>query len=317
MFNRSIIFDTNAYRDLTKDKDFSTCKDDILKIRLKEEEKQINVYISPVVLMELFAHLSDISDPHYQNCKHAVAAAYLHSTLKDSEDYKILADPESLLVKLMFNQELPEHKEDCQYLGTLAYNIYKNPDEGFINTFRDNFKPIREHVRQSELNFITTIYFSVIQQNNPNANDWDGIKKEKQLRKKFLKRINSDSFLLEGAKSQVLKACLSAGIDPKTINDWEDRAKTILDILPAPLYLYREIMRRIAISGLDLSKVKKKRGNWIWDIQILHNCAKNSTFNNQEALLITSDSEMIDAANEAGLNDKILRLEDYLALLNS
>jgi len=316
MFNRSVIFDTNAYRYFTSGKDFNTCMVDMMQIKLKEEQKEINAFVSPVVLMELFAHLSDTTDPHYENCKNAAAVAYLHSQVKDSEDYRLLADPESLLVKLMFNEEIAGQRENCHYLGTLAYNIYKNPDEKYIDNFRENFKLISAHVRQSEDNFIAATYRYIVLHNNPNAIDWSGIKDNKQLRKDFLARVNSDDFLLEGAKLQVLKACISAGVDPSLINDWKDRAKAIMDVFPSPLYLNREIMRRIAISGCDLNSVKKKRGNWLWDILILHNCAKNSTFNDKEALLVTSDGDMIDAANSAGLNDKVMRFDDYIAKLN-
>lgn len=316
MINKSVIFDTNAYREITRDKDFDSCVDTINQLRYKESKQQINAFISPVVLMELFAHLADKNDPHYDNCKNASAMAYLHSKMDNSDVYRLLADPESLLVKLLFDSEISNNQDKSTYLGELAHKIFENPEESHIDNFRNSFRIICEYVKDAEQNFIMQTFLFIVLPNNPNATDWSGLKKDEEIRTNFLAKIQTDSFILEGAKAMVYKASILAGINPASINDLENKAKAVLNVFPAPLYLNREIMKRVAMSGCDLSSIKKNRGNWLWDIQILHNCAKNSTFDNKEALLVTSDKDMINAAKEAGIKDKIIRLDEYLEKLN-
>ena len=125
--------------------------------------------------------------------------------------------------------------------------------------------------------------------------------------------LESEQSILDIAKAQVIKACTIANVDPTKI-DLNNRTKEILKIFPAPIYLYREIMKRIAMSGCDLSNIKKKRWNWIWDILILFSCG-NSTVNNKDVLLVTSDKDMLDAAISAGLSDKIMSLKEYLSVI--
>lgn len=314
MKDKTVIFDTNVYRNLTFGKDFDSCIKSIEEIKQLEKSKHIDAYMTPVVLLELFAHMANINDPSYINCKNAAAISYLHSKVEIGSEYRLLADSESLLAKAMFNYEIPGIKEKWNYLGGYAYNIYKNPDEKHIDSFRANFQPLANFVDIVENTFITDFFRYVVLGTNPSATDWSGIKNDDQIRKDFLKLLNSQQSLYDLAKAQVFKACTIANIDPTTINDIDNRAAEILRIFPAPIYLYREIMKRIAMSGCDLSNAKRKRWNWIWDIQILFSCA-NSTINNKEVLLITSDGDMLDSAKSAGLVDKIKSLDEYLAEL--
>ena len=62
------------------------------------------------------------------------------------------------------------------------------------------------------------------------------------------------------------------------------------------------------VSGFDITK--GNRENWVWDFQMLLYISKSSS-----NILVTDDKPMNDAAKEAGVKEKILKLQDYKILI--
>lgn len=84
MKNVNVVFDTNAYRNLTFNLNVEESKERFNEIKLKEEECNITSLLNSVTLMELMTHLADKADASYENCKMATIGAYQHVCEKNN-----------------------------------------------------------------------------------------------------------------------------------------------------------------------------------------------------------------------------------------
>ena len=88
------IFDTNSYRRLAHDASDTEAVRRTADLVASEKRNHIQAIASPVVLLELLAHLGDPGDPSYTNCKAAVCAAERHCRMAlDSGDTHIAIAP--------------------------------------------------------------------------------------------------------------------------------------------------------------------------------------------------------------------------------
>jgi hypothetical protein len=308
--NQAIIFDTNAYRNLTVNKSFDECKKIMEKIVAQEAINNNLSFLSPIVLIELAAHLNDVNDKAYHNCKNAYALCYLHCKETDSENFRMIHDGESHLAKVLFNYEDTVVLNKLIAYGQLAYRTYTDFSENNIESFRKYFQEMNTYVEFIEAQFVADMHKYVVKELNPDATDWHPLKGDKLRRKKLLQEIKSDKPIDYFALAQVVKAADIAKInlDDHDLFELTDRVKSTF---PAPLYLYKNIFNKIVESGVDLTNPRRKRWNWIWDIQILFSISDISMAS-KDTLLVTCDSEVINAANDAGLSNKIMPLKDYL-----
>lgn len=308
--NQAIIFDTNAYRNLTVNRSFDECKKIIDRIVTQEAINNNLSFLSPIVLIELAAHLNDTNDKAYLNCKNAYASCYLHCKDYVSENFRMIPDGESHLAKVLFNYENTVVLDKLTAYGQLAYRTYADFSENNIDSFRKHFQEMSKYVEFVETQFVTDMHTYIVKELNPEATDWHPLKQDKVRRKRLLQEIKSDKPIDYFALAQVVKASDIANVklDDYDLFDLTDRVKSVF---PAPLYLYKNIFNKIVESGADLTNPKKKRWNWIWDIQILFSISDISMAS-KDTLLVTSDNDVIAAANAAGLSNKIMPLKDYL-----
>lgn len=74
-------------------------------------------------------------------------------------------------------------------------------------------------------------------------------------------------------------------------------------------------MKRVIINGARLTI--KNRANWFWDIHILFGIGPEHTTVNRPILLVTSDSDMVDAASVSGAGAVVARYDDYRSRIAS
>jgi hypothetical protein len=125
---------------------------------------------------------------------------------------------------------------------------------------------------------------------------------------------------LTGNQIQLLVVCLhfilvsgaevaSVDVADFTEEQWRNYVITVLKFFPAPAYLHVYIMERL-MNAPDLNIEKSKWANLYWDYQLLFYISSLYPL-----ILVTGDGAMIDAAEAAGVGDRIFSLEKYLALL--
>lgn len=75
-----IIFDANAYRNLTFGLSLNESRAKAKRLRAKEKSAGCAVLAHPIVIWELLSHLVDSTDPGYTHCLHAMVALGEHSS---------------------------------------------------------------------------------------------------------------------------------------------------------------------------------------------------------------------------------------------
>lgn len=307
--NSAIIFDTNAYRILTYGKPIQQCNEEIEIIKDKELAVGNQSFLSPVVLIELGAHLADVNDKAYENCLASYITCYNHCKERESDNFRLLADGDSQLAKYLFNYTNTRVLDKWTAYGQFAYRMSKDSSDTAVDGYRRYFMEMRAYVDMIEMQFIADINQHIvneIQQLKESGNADDAKQRQKQMSKELKTTTPLDYFAL----AQVVKAADIAGANLDQY-DIFDLTEAVKKIFPAPLYLYRNIISKLIDPKFKLQSKKKKRWNWIWDLQILF-AISSATMAAKKTLLISGDKDVTRAAKDSDLAGMIVKLPDYL-----
>lgn len=315
MNNSLITFDTNCYRVLVEnlsEVELGIAIDKLLEI---EKKSNIEAVYNPIVLLELFSHLADVSDPSYNICKSSIGLSYSHCKFindKGLEDFRILMDSEFQLCQLLFGIQSEDHLKDTTNLGKCAYAIYKDSSEDNINEYRDFYQSVNSYMEDEEKKFVDNMFKYVVKSFDPNCTNWQPLKDDKTLRKTFLDYIKTEPFENTIAVSQVQKAIDICQIKNVTANMLVEYSKVVRETFSASIILFREIIKRILETGMDFSNKKRKRWNYYWDFHILFSVTSQK-IHGKPLILVTSDEDMLQACIDAGFEDKAKSLKEYLS----
>jgi hypothetical protein len=306
----AIIFDTNAYRQFTFGKSLTDVTTSIAELIEKERIVGAEAFANPFVMLELVAHLADANDPAYENCKHSAFALALHCARKVNgyDHIAVLADSESQLCKIFHDQVPSTNTDTIEKLCKICKYISLDSSEESLEKIRNNLKEIALIVATIESRFVSDMMTYTVQGFDPTAIDWSSLKANPLLRKKLLTFLDSPTSLQLLARAYAIKSYILLG---KSVNNSsiDDMAKFFLDRFEAPLRLYNEIVKRIVMSGCDLTK--NNRGNWIWDIQIAFNVGTFHNVNGLTVRVVTSDKDILKAAAQANCASLVFSLQDY------
>ncbi|MBK9938376.1 MAG: hypothetical protein IPP02_08315 [Chitinophagaceae bacterium] len=111
------------------------------KVKSREKKNDIETLISPVVARELLAHVADKKDPSYEKCLKAIKALYLHSG--NEEAYNMIASPELLMSKALFDKTIPAKEETNKAIGQMIYHLATNPTTKVFKNFIRIYYPTK------------------------------------------------------------------------------------------------------------------------------------------------------------------------------
>jgi len=306
-----VYFDTNFYRDLTKNKTpvqiksrFST----LAKVGLK---KKIDSHIHIYVLFELLSHLSSDSDPNFLNCKNAILAIIHHCRDTKTKEFKFINDFDSELIKYFFNKNRDKTDEVYDICSKLCDYIFIYRDDHYLEGIRQDLKAFTSTVADIEGDFIY-YYKSLINNIEPSVKDWQLNKDDKSMRRKNLRFLNSNEFLNILAKEEVIRLASLANVKI-TEEQIVKYTAFIIRYFLFPLVIKIEIIRRIIETGFNLSK--ENRSNWFWDIQLASCVYTNKNMNSIPYIFVTSDQGILKIAKKYDLNERVISKNDYLKLL--
>lgn len=315
MKNSLIIFDTNCYRNLVENLSKTDLEIVIDKLLEKEKENNIEAVYNPIVLLELFSHLSNINDSSYTICKNSICLSYSHCKFinaKGLEDFRILMDSEFQICQLLFGIQSEDHLKSTSDLGKYAYAIYKDSSEFNVNNYRDFFQSVNTYMEEEEKKFVDNMFKYVVMSFDPGCRDWQPLKDDKKLRKTFLDYIKTEPFENTIAVSQVQKAIDICQIKNVTAEMLLDYTNEVRKSFNASIILFREIIKRILETGMDFTNKKRKRWNYYWDFHILFSVTTQN-IHGKPLVLVTSDEDMLQACSNAGFGEKAKSLEEYLS----
>jgi len=310
-----IVFDTNAYRELTYGKNTQQAKEYFQVIYKKEDIFGFQAFATPLVMLELLSKLADTNDPSYHYHKSAVSALFEHCRLRDidEEQMAIIADSESLLCNSLYRQQLPIYERGRQGLAHLCKRVYESKNIEALSDIQHAFIKLSDSVKRKKEQFVEDMRSFVIQSLDPEATDWHPLKNNVLRRTKILKLINNDKYLRLAAVSQIFRTQLILNIH-ETNDEIERKAEFVYEHFKTPLMLYIEILRRIFTTGCNIDKPKRR--NWIWDIQIAFCLGKGHFADDRTIVLVTKDKDIVNAAISAGIGDQVITTDKYIRILN-
>ncbi len=308
----TVVFDTNAYRQLVHGLGAQVVQATIGDLRLREERAGFRGAASPYVMLELLAHLADPADPAFTDCLLALRAQQLHCQVgAGTGQLALLGDFESHLARVLYNTALPDHDHVTNNVALIAQSFHVHPTDDHILRARPYLVEIEAFVTQSERDFVDDVHNFVVRSLKPDATDWAPLRADAPFRATMLAHLRSADALTQIAGGLVLKAMVQAHKTVLPDPEFDRKVAFVVDHFSTPLRLYRAILVRIVSTGCDLTK--RNRSNWLWDIQI--SFAVGCHLNALPIQIVTGDQDIVAAATEADAGDSVLSLEEHLSRL--
>jgi len=308
-----VIFDTNAYRYLVKNKSFDDIDKLIQKLKSREKANNIDTLISPIVAKELLAHVANKKDPSFEKCLKAIKALYLHSG--NDKSYNMIASPELLISKSFFNKTIPIKEETNKSIGQMIFHLATNPDKKTFNKLKKNLQSNYIHVSESEKNFaeqLRLFVFSV----DPDSKSWQVFPNDKKKRENALKQLRSEATtesIALGFIFMVYQLLIFSG-EIKIISNEElrKRAKSLAEMFPEPIALFKQVFENLINSEFNI--YENSRANFVWDILLMFNVG-NHNVQGSKLYFVTSDKAIIRTAISQKSNLSILSFDEYMEYL--
>ena len=306
-----VIFDNNAYRDLLPRPDEGA--DPTVKIKLVREleaKKRVQALASPPVLVELVARLIDRLPLPYQRARDAIACLVHHCEMAIDGEAKVatLTDPISQLCLQLFGEEPSGFRSSTDQLVSFARQLAEELPGSLPDVHRAFVEDIAAFVAGQEAAFVEHFKQTAVKVLDPDNDGWSPLRDEPQLREKADKFFSSQEAQVAFAEMQV-RQC--ASVLEKELSDAEirEQAEAFTEQLAVPASLFNEIARRIFTTGCDLTK--RNRPNWLWDINLALTINPWSCVDEKPNLVVTSDADILAAAQSAGCGERVMPLDDY------
>lgn len=304
-----VIFDTNAYRYLVKDKSFKDIDKLIQKLKSREKKNNIESLMSPIVAQELLAHVANPKDPAYNKCLNAIKAMYLHNG--NDKEFHMIASPELLIAQSFFNTSIPQKEQTNLAIGQMVFQLAKSPNKKTFKKLKTNLQLNLNHILSSENNFAVQLR-QFVKHIDPMADGWQIFADDEQRRNKALQDIRSDKVSFELALAHiyiVYQLLLHTGqIQKMTFDELADRAESLLTAFPEPIALFKQVLENLVNSEFNI--LEDSRANFVWDIQLMFNVG-NHKIGDSKLFFVTSDKAIIRTALKSKTNLSILTYEEY------
>lgn len=315
-----VIFDTNAYRYLTRGISFSDIDNYMVDVKNRERENDIKALFSPIVAKELLAHIADVNDSAFDKCLRANKAMYLHCCNNPME-YDMIPSYELQLSKLFWDKTMPKKIETHNAIGQLCYHFALNNSEETRNKLNANLQSVKQMVDDGEQGFIDGMR-ELVNKLDPSSTGWQIYPNNARERDKALAVLRSEEISIEIALGFVtltyLFLCAEGQLIPepdpqKEIIELMKKAKILVDEFPEPIALQKHVIEQMFHSNYDVSQ--NNRSNFIWDISLMFNVGRKHQIAGSKLYFVTSDKAMINAAIGCNDNFSILTFDEYKTYL--
>ena len=308
-----VVFDTNAYRNLT----FGLTTDESRKIARKLADAELacgtKALVNPFVIWELVAHLANSGDPAYKNCMNSVVALVEHTRLPVDHLGGVCraADGETEICRQLFNRIPPIAEQNCANLCKLASYVWRAAPTLSDSNALTNFQVFSAEMDMKEaawLNHIEAL-LNAFRALDASCTTPEAQKNEMKKRRAY---INGPGFLRQTALGKVIScACLFgltlSEVELKTAGDRMEM------IFPTSLKLMQKtIAGWFDAPYMDLRNPNRKRGNFIWDTALCFGIGADHAVGGAKILFVTDDDAISKAAIQAGCSDRVMKFNDYL-----
>lgn len=312
----AVIFDTNSYRQFSRDKSVDELLQYSINLKKAEARKNIKCNGSVIVAMELLSHLNaDKNNLNYIECLNSLIVLANHCFDDDTNQQIIFPHAYLQITHSLFQRVPPEVLKNVESLGGVINDFRKNVDKAITHHESHlTFENVSNYIYNLEAEFVQQIVNLIdgvellVKSKNPTINN-------KHLREKKLKNIDSNDFKemmsLAIVKAMAIKMNLNI-----SQNELNKMSKFMLDTFPVASGFYQWICKKIVDKNIDMySKNSKiKRWNWLWDYHASFGVSK-STLGGRNVLFVTSDDDLTKILSDFGFGDKVMDLEEYLLMI--
>jgi hypothetical protein len=308
-----VIFDTNAYRDLTFGLSLAEARAKALRLRALEQKAGNFALASPIVIWELIAHLGNISDLAYPYCLNALVALAEHtwSPFDPNAGICLFADAASTVCRELFLTVPPIAVQNVQNLSKLAAYVKKHAPNLTLPAALTNLKVFSMELAKREKQWLTDMQKILTDCDPKIAKPWIGGKDDKDVRQKLRSYFASPAFMDAWAAITVVRHANMLGVK-LTPAELSEKAKAIRKIFPVPFHLMSALLQKFPTpQPMNLSSPKRNRGNFMCDTAICFSIGGFHEVDGASMFLVTADRAIKDAANVAQCPDRVVTLTDY------
>jgi hypothetical protein len=307
-----VIFDTNAYRNLASDKNFSDLEKDIENFKSIEQKEGITALMHPIVIKELLYHVAGEKDSMHNKAVDSLKAMFLHCG--DTKQFSILADFDLQLSNFFYKTTDPSRVRIDLQLGEIVSTIALKPIETALEKYQYVLKQIRTQISETEFFFKAQLK-EFIKKIDPEAEDWTVFADNPTKRRKALAYFNSNEIENEiaiGYISLMHENLLSQNlITQDSKEELLKKANEFKEIFKAPITLYKEVLKKFIQPNLNFDG--RSRENFVWDIHLMFTIGDHVvSATNSKIYLVTSDKEMKNAAAVSGFMTNTYTFPEYV-----
>jgi hypothetical protein len=309
-----VLLDTNAYRRLGRSRTDAEATRKGAGLAARDAARAVQAVMHPLVVLELAAHLANLEDPEWADCRAALIVAWEHCATEPPEGGRVLAmmnDSETALCRLTYQRDPDGHAAVSERLATLCRRIATSDPEIARTNGHDELLWWAKHCKDIEDEFVADV-MGIVRGHVPTAATFDALKRDSAARADALAIVDSPDFVSEMAAANVRKARRLLGMDPNSEPSPESVA-LVASAFRAPLELYRAVLRRVVLDGVDVSRTKYR--NWIWDLHIAFSIGDFTVFGGRSIRFVSNDKMILEAAASVALGDVVCSFEDYSASL--
>lgn len=309
-----IIFDTNAYRNLTYGLSLSEARAKAVFLREKESASENAVLAHPIVIWELLTHLCDSEDPAYDACLAAMVALGEHASSRKKLDGSInlMSDALSTACRELFGRLPAGYEQGLQNLGSLVTHIVKYAPDLSDSVAQANIQNLGRGMIAKEQSWLKGMGCVVDQFAPGAAKVVFGEATDNEALRKVREYFETPEFFAAWSHYIVASNAVEVGITSIPPEDFQAKAELVRKLFATPFHLMRVLLQKLATpQSVNLASPKKKRWNFVWDSMIAFSIGPG-TIEGASVCLVTGDKEIVDAASSAGFEKQITSLDAYL-----
>ncbi len=312
MENKTVIFDTNAYRYFGR---FKNENPKNFEIFIRNERALKNVpYLSVIVGLELSNHLSDKLDPHYLDCINALSVIFYHCSDSKMEKLRFIPSKSIVIADVLGIPVMDNNsfmlgqlslmrqvtniceciEKDQQFDDTLLISLSEKWEEA-EQDFKDNF---RDFVNEFQLRMQDAKFIN---------------KSLRKSKKKIAPELQRSIVINEIDKTLKLFGHTFSN------QEWEFACKKFCDEFSSGVYFFQHLVNMHIDKEMVFSKKDDINfGNNLWDLDILMSLASNQGIDDCSILLVTAEKKIRGVANLPNSDIVCVSPEGYLLyVLNS
>lgn len=265
---RVVVLDTNAYRVLAQDRSQADSIANAVELRQGETKHSVFAVASPVVAIELIAHLDDADDPAKDVCMKALASLGEHARNGSGGGVRLFGWTEDLISHALFDASIPKAADIVGNISALVVHI------------RDNAPSIRDpaaiagismwasFVRNTESSWATALARACGVSVSPTEGTVALAKGDATLQKQSRDFFLGQGFQESWSRIEVVSVL---GLLGRRLQETEldEAVRQFKNIFAVPLKLQAELLAKLAnAKGIALLNPRRKWANHIWDSSI-------------------------------------------------